>query len=1075
MLCQSEGPLDAKIVLIGEAPGREEELSGRPFVGGSGQLLSQCLAKAGIDRGRVFVTNIMNIRPPGNDFGAFYEDSKQRRNPSRMLLDGYTKLGCDLERIRPNIIVPLGNEPLRAITNLYSIGKWRGSILTSRYGKCVPSYHPAAVLRDYSLRPILELDLKRVAKQSFFPEVRTPQHVFHLDPSFDLVLDWLRQIREGQTIAFDIETVGDLIRCLGIAISSREALCIPFMSSLNRSKPETQYIIPELISTEPGSEPASIQRASSHWTEEQEHEILKELDRVFSNPKIFKVAQNFPFDASRLEKQFGLVVRGLRLDTLLGFHTCYCLVGDTEIFTVEGKKSIRSLVGSTPWVWSWKNGKPYLSKPLAIFKTADKAKVIRVHYRKKDWKQGWKHLYMDVTPNHKFMLLSGQWIEAKDLKLGSSLTAMMMSVKGENRHSIRFNGKTEYQSRVIYEQFNQPLLEGEDVHHKDNNKENDRPENLEALSRSKHRQTYSHKVVYSKSWKRREIIANKEEVMRLRDQGWSWQKIADKFDTSHHTVIDAIKSINHEVTWIEELQDQQEVFDITMPETHCFVANEVVVHNCELPKGLDFLCSIYTEVPYYSDYNVASDAEVWRYNCYDAAVTFEIIEPIEEDLRKNGVYEFYKNHVEPAMLALTRAENRGIRVNVDRMKEQKELLLKEISYENKKKKWIEVGTLTKAIRDLTGLGSLNPNSPKQLAELFYVKLGLTRQINRKSGAVTADKNARDVLSKRFPEHRTLFSLLDEWSQKETLVTGFLSRECRANSRMYTHFNVAGTVTGRISSSDPLDEVGTNLTNIPKGTFRRIFLPDDSDSLLIKADLKSAEWMVVCWAGEIRRYIERYTKDPEWNIHKFAASKNYNIPEEKVSKDSEEYKLSKNGVYGSGYGMQPPKAALTWKTTVEKASYLLASWHRLTPEIKNVYWRKIQNAITSSRCLVNPLGRRRMFFDRLNFPPQELDQIFRDAYSHFAQSTVADLINRAFALMDHFFDPSECRLLLQVHDEIVASCKKTHVEKYVKLFKGFMEYPLRFTNVPEPLIIQAEITVGENWFDQVSLEEWKGKK
>ncbi len=816
MLCGPEGPLNARIVIIGEAPGVEEERLGRPFIGGSGQILSQVLAKAGIDRSQCYITNVMTIRPPQNDFGYFYED-KKRNNPSRLLVDGITRLEGELARLTGKyVIMPLGTEPLRAVTGLRSIEKWRGSILTSRHGKVVSSYHPAAVLRDYHLRPILELDAKRVARESVSPSVRVQENQFHIDSSFDVTIQLLRRIVSGALISFDIETVGDLIRCLGIGVSATEALCIPFMSSPGRLKPgQLPSAIPELIQIEQTENAASPSRVSSHWPEEQEYVILQELDRIFSDPTIEKVAQNFPFDSTRLEKSFGLVCNGLRLDTMLGFHCCYC----------------------------------------------------------------------------------------------------------------------------------------------------------------------------------------------------------------------------------------------------------------ELPKGLDFLCSIYTEIPYYSDYNVASDFEVWKYNCFDCIATWQIVEPIERDLVNHHSLEFYRNHIQPAMLALTRAENRGIRVDVAEMSRRHAELLKEISYEEKKKNWTLVGTLTKRLRDLSGMPDLNPNSPKQLADLFYTKLRLPVQLNHKTKLPTADKNARDKLSKNHPEHSGLFSLLDEWSQKETLVTGFLSRTPRRNGRMYTHYNVAGTVTGRLSSSEPLDEPGTNLANIPRGEFRKIFLSDDDDEVLLKADLKSAEWMVVCWACPIERYIERYKENPDWDVHRYAASKVYGVPENEVTKNPQRSN-AKNGVYGSNYAMQAPRAAQTWKTTIAEAEFILTRWRQETPEIAARYWSKIRRAIESSRSVVNPLGRKRMFFDRINFPPNDLDQIFRDAYSHYAQSTVADIINRAFTLMDHFFNPLEARPLLQVHDEIVVSCKKSCVEKYIGLMRKFMEYPITFEGVSTPLIIQAEITVGPDWYDQKPFEEWK---
>lgn len=826
MLVGSEGPIDAKIVIIGEAPGQEEENSGRPFVGGSGQLLDQVLNKVGLPRGRCYLTNIMQIRPFKNDFGQFYED-KKRTNPSGLLQEGIRRLHAELRQLKPNVIVPVGSEALRAVTGLRSIEKWRGSILDSQFGKVVGSYHPAAILREYRNRPILELDFQRVAKQSTFSDVRLPSHTFHIDPTYEHVLDFLRAIKAGQRISFDIETIGRLIRCLGIAISSREALCIPFMSSPWRYRPGTIGNL--LVEQDPTHSPTRI---SSHWSEEQEYVILQELDRIFSDPSIEKGAQNAPFDATRLEKQFGIVTKGLVLDTMLAFHTLYC----------------------------------------------------------------------------------------------------------------------------------------------------------------------------------------------------------------------------------------------------------------ELPKGLDFLCSIYTEVPYYSDYNVAVDYDVWRYNCYDCAVTWEIMEPIRKDLQQRQLEEFYDYHLQPAMLELTRTENRGILVDQRAMEEERIALMAEIEYPHKKKGWKGVGTLTQKIRDMVKMPGLNPNSPKQLAELFYVTLKLPVQINHKTKQPTADKTARDTLAKRFPDHFDLFKTLDIWSTKETLVTSFLSRKPRADGRVYTHYNLAGTVTGRIASADPLDEEGTNLTNVPKGRFRRMFLADNpipvlkepveirevhpENEFLIKADLKSAEWMVVCWAAPIDRYIKLYEQNPDFDIHRFAASKNYNVVEAAVTKEQRD--LSKNGVYGSGYGMQPPRASVTWKVPIRDAEFILRRWHQETPEIRERYWKRIQQQILSTRCIENLLGRKRMFFDRIQFRPSDLDQIFRDAYSHFAQSTVADVINRALSLMGHFFPESKCKILLQVHDELVATCKRAYVPEFVRLFKSFMEYPIVVPQASSPLCIQAEVTVGPNWFEQYPLKIFEEK-
>src|SRR5438046_2295412 len=102
-------------MLIGEAPGEEEDRQGLPFVGASGKLLTSMLESAGIHRQDCYLTNVIKLRPPKNDFSIFYLD-KQRRQPSPMLLDAYRELNDEIKHLHPNVIILLGGEPLKAVT-----------------------------------------------------------------------------------------------------------------------------------------------------------------------------------------------------------------------------------------------------------------------------------------------------------------------------------------------------------------------------------------------------------------------------------------------------------------------------------------------------------------------------------------------------------------------------------------------------------------------------------------------------------------------------------------------------------------------------------------------------------------------------------------------------------------------------------------------------------------------------------------------------------------------------------------------------------------------------------------------
>ncbi len=133
-----EGNPQAKIVVIGEAPGAEEDALGRPFVGRSGKLLDKILEAIGFSRNDVFICNIVKCRPPAN------------RNPLADEIEQCLPwLKAQLEMIRPGIILLLGKVAANTILqNNRSMGSMRGRIVRWEQYDVVVTYHPAALLRN---------------------------------------------------------------------------------------------------------------------------------------------------------------------------------------------------------------------------------------------------------------------------------------------------------------------------------------------------------------------------------------------------------------------------------------------------------------------------------------------------------------------------------------------------------------------------------------------------------------------------------------------------------------------------------------------------------------------------------------------------------------------------------------------------------------------------------------------------------------------------------------------------------------------------------------------------------------
>lgn len=147
-----EGPEDARIMMIGEAPGAAEDLAGRPFVGRAGALLDRALGLAGIDRGEVFITNIVKCRPPGN------------RRPSEMEIRACMPyLRRQMELIRPSAICLMGNVPAKAVLGLQGVTALRGRIFDDLY---LITFHPAAVLRNTGRMELFVSDLARLREMA---------------------------------------------------------------------------------------------------------------------------------------------------------------------------------------------------------------------------------------------------------------------------------------------------------------------------------------------------------------------------------------------------------------------------------------------------------------------------------------------------------------------------------------------------------------------------------------------------------------------------------------------------------------------------------------------------------------------------------------------------------------------------------------------------------------------------------------------------------------------------------------------------------------------------------------------
>lgn len=299
LIVPAEGSKDSKIALIGEAPGATEELEGRPFCGQAGNVLNMKLHSINVMRQECYITNVVKTRPPGNDFSIFWKG----HTPKPELLQARDELLKELDDVKANVFIVLGSNALWALTGQASIGKWRGSILecklpSGRIVKVIGTYHPAAVLRQWSLGAVVTLDFKKALAQSKFPEVIRPQRNLIIAPTAgDVQAFLLKGLNDSSKVeqpflTYDIETAYGQITCFGLAFSQHEAMCIP------TTKGYWGGITPLKF-------------------------ILEAIHEALTHPTVLKVGQNISFDIQYLVRAFGILPSKPWYDTMIAQHSCY--------------------------------------------------------------------------------------------------------------------------------------------------------------------------------------------------------------------------------------------------------------------------------------------------------------------------------------------------------------------------------------------------------------------------------------------------------------------------------------------------------------------------------------------------------------------------------------------------------------------------------------------------------------------------------------------------------------------------------------------------------------------------------
>ena len=161
ILVHGEGEIGARVMLVGEAPGEQETLQGRPFVGKAGKNLDEFLELAGLERSQLYVTNAVKFRPTKRSAAGRTVNRPPTREEVSLFLPWLRR---EIELVAPEVIVTLGNVPLRALTGPKAvIGDVHGAFQDADGLRLYPMYHPASLIYNPALRPVYAEDIRHLS------------------------------------------------------------------------------------------------------------------------------------------------------------------------------------------------------------------------------------------------------------------------------------------------------------------------------------------------------------------------------------------------------------------------------------------------------------------------------------------------------------------------------------------------------------------------------------------------------------------------------------------------------------------------------------------------------------------------------------------------------------------------------------------------------------------------------------------------------------------------------------------------------------------------------------------------
>lgn len=437
------------------------------------------------------------------------------------------------------------------------------------------------------------------------------------------------------------------------------------------------------------------------------------------------------------------------------------------------------------------------------------------------------------------------------------------------------------------------------------------------------------------------------------------------------------------------------------------------------------------------------------YNGKDADYTLRLYHKFQADIRKQpGLARLYTKLTMPALRAFTEIEERGFPIDIDRLRERH----KEIK-ENIEKYRTQLLSYVPEERRAT----FNPASPMQLGWFFYDYLKLPIPLYTPKGKPSTSEGALLAMKKSHPAMDCLMELR-RWSKYESTYTrNWLTRVGIARKpRLYTSYNLSGTVTGRLSS---------DMQQVPRNLLIRSIIGARPGWRFVEADFSQVELRIAAMFSGDPALTKTFKEggDP----HTETASKVLGKPASQITK--EERKMAKAVNFGFLYGMWWKKFRLyadqnygiqvsedeakAYRTAFFAQYSALASWHnRQRRLVRNLGYVK------------SPTGRVRHLPTIMSTDEGVQAEAEREAINSPVQGFASDLTVLAMVLLQERLDPKQAKIIGNVHDSIMLEVREAYAESVAKLVKETMEnLPIKqLFGYSFSVPIEADVTISQHW-------------